>query len=135
MEEIQRAQGEIILFIDELHTLVGAGSGSKSDSIDAANMLKPALSRGEIKMIGATTIDEYRRTIEKDPAFERRFQPIRVNESSEDETREILNGLKGKLEEHEPCVKFFINSNIWSGFDQKCRSLRQRDLQERALKN
>jgi ATP-dependent Clp protease ATP-binding subunit ClpC len=98
LEEAEHSE-TVVLFIDELHMLVGAGSGS-GDAIDAANILKPALSRGEIKLIGATTMDEYRRHIEKDPAFERRFQLIRVSESSPDETHEILKGLKGKLETH-----------------------------------
>ncbi len=87
----------IILFIDELHTIVG--TGASEGSIDAANLLKPALSRGEIRLIGATTVSEYRRHIESDPALERRFRPINVEEPSEEETRDILLGLKDKYEE------------------------------------
>ncbi len=87
-----------ILFIDEVHMLVGAGSAGSS--VDAANILKPALSRGELQVIGATTLEEYRKHIESDAALERRFQPIVVNEPSVDETIQILRGIRGKYEEH-----------------------------------
>lgn len=100
MDEI-RKHGNIILFIDELHTIVGAGAAE--GAIDASNILKPALSRGEIQCIGATTIDEYRKHIEKDPALERRFQKIIVQPNSVSETIEILDGLKAKYEEHHRC--------------------------------
>src|SRR5262249_45575089 len=90
------------LFIDELHTIVGAGAAE--GAIDASNTLKPALSRGEIQCIGATTIDEYRKHIEKDAALERRFQKIVVNPPTVDETIEILMGLKQKYEEHHKCI-------------------------------
>ena len=89
---------DIILFIDEIHTIVGAGSAE--GAIDAANILKPALSRGEIQIIGATTLSEYRKHIEKDSALERRFQPIIVNEPSEEETERILIGLRSRYEKH-----------------------------------
>ena len=92
MDEIRSAQGEIILFIDELHTVVGAGAAE--GAIDASNMLKPALARGELQCIGATTLDEYRKHIEKDAALERRFQPVFVDEPSVEETIEILKGLR-----------------------------------------
>ena len=97
LREIHRA-GNIIIFIDELHTIVGAGSAE--GAVDAANILKPALSRGEVQVIGATTYDEYRRHIERDAALDRRFQPIKVEEPSEEETLEILKGLRGKYEAH-----------------------------------
>ncbi|MDC4226550.1 MAG: ATP-dependent Clp protease ATP-binding subunit [Candidatus Manganitrophus sp.] len=97
MKEIVTA-GNIIIFIDELHTLVGAGAAE--GSIDASNMLKPALSRGEIQCIGATTLDEYRKHIEKDSALKRRFQPIFVQPPSTDETIQIIKGLKDRYEEH-----------------------------------
>ena len=89
---------DIILFIDEIHTIVGAGSAS--GSMDAANMLKPALARGEIQCIGATTLDEYRQNIEKDGALERRFQKILVDPTTEEETLQILQNIKGRYEEH-----------------------------------
>lgn len=101
MDEI-RKNGNIILFIDELHTIVGAGSAE--GAIDASNILKPALSRGEIQCIGATTLDEYRKHVEKDSALERRFQKIIVQPSSLDETISILEGLKSKYEEHHKCI-------------------------------
>ncbi len=98
INEVKQSDGEIILFIDEIHTLVGAG---KSDgAMDAANILKPALARGELHAIGATTLDEYRKYIEKDPALERRFQPVLVDEPSVEDTISILRGLKEKYEVH-----------------------------------
>ena len=97
MDEIRQA-GNVILVIDEMHTLIGAGAAE--GAIDAANILKPALSRGEIQVIGATTSDEYRKYIEKDSALERRFQPVLIEEPSIDETIEIIKGLKTKYEEH-----------------------------------
>ncbi len=98
MDEIRRAEGEIVLFIDELHTVVGAGAAE--GAIDASNMLKPALSRGELQCVGATTLDEYRKHIEKDAALERRFQPVYVGEPSVEDTVEILRGLRDKYEAH-----------------------------------
>jgi ATP-dependent Clp protease ATP-binding subunit ClpC len=98
IEEIQKAEGEVILFIDELHTVVGAGAAQ--GAVDASNMLKPALARGELRCIGATTLDEYRQYIEKDSALERRFAPIYVDEPSVDETIEILRGVRDRYEKH-----------------------------------
>ena len=98
LREITEASGEIICFIDELHTLVGAGAAE--GAVDAANMLKPALARGELRCVGATTLDEYRKHIEKDPALERRFQPVLVKEPSVEDTIAILRGLKEKYELH-----------------------------------
>jgi ATP-dependent Clp protease ATP-binding subunit ClpC len=98
LEEVTRAKGEIILFIDELHTVVGAGAAQ--GAIDASNMLKPALARGELQCVGATTLDEYRRYFEQDGALERRFQPIMVKEPTRQEALEILQGLRSRYEEH-----------------------------------
>src|SRR5881296_691869 len=98
LKEITESAGQIICFIDELHTLVGAGAAE--GAVDAANMLKPALARGELRCIGATTLDEYRKHVEKDPALERRFQPVMVREPSVEDTIAILRGLKDKYEVH-----------------------------------
>ena len=98
IKEVERSNGEIILFIDELHTIVGAGA--VGGSLDASNMLKPALARGELHVIGATTLDEYRKNIEKDAALERRFAPIVINEPSVEDTISILRGLKERYEIH-----------------------------------
>ena len=113
VNEVTKSEGEIILFIDEIHTIVGAGSAS--GSMDAANMLKPALARGEIQCIGATTLDEYRKNIEKDGALERRFQKVIVEPTTAEETLQILKNIKEKYEDHhnvsytdealEACVK------------------------------
>jgi ATP-dependent Clp protease ATP-binding subunit ClpB len=98
LKEVTEAQGQVILFIDELHTVVGAGAAE--GAVDASNLLKPALARGELHCVGATTLDEYRKYIEKDPALERRFQPILVNEPSVEDTVSILRGLKERYESH-----------------------------------
>lgn len=98
LKEIESSNGTIILFIDEIHTVVGAGASQ--GSVDAANMLKPALARGQLRCIGATTLDEYRKYIEKDPALERRFQPVMVKEPDVEDTIAILRGLKEKYEVH-----------------------------------
>src|SRR5512145_16499 len=98
LKEVTEASGRIILFIDELHTLVGAGAAE--GAMDASNMLKPALARGELRCVGATTLDEYRKRIEKDPALERRFQPVFVGEPSLEHTIAILRGLKERYEVH-----------------------------------
>ena len=98
LKEVQESDGEVVLFIDELHTLVGAGAAE--GAMDASNMLKPALARGDLRCIGATTLDEYRKHVEKDAALERRFQPVLVEEPSVEETISILRGLKEKYEVH-----------------------------------
>jgi ATP-dependent Clp protease ATP-binding subunit ClpB len=98
LKEVTEAQGEVILFIDELHTVVGAGAAE--GAMDASNMLKPALARGELRCVGATTLNEYRKHIEKDPALERRFQPVMVREPSVEDTISILRGLKERYEVH-----------------------------------
>ena len=98
LKEVAESDGQIILFIDELHTLVGAGAAE--GSMDASNMLKPALARGELRAIGATTLNEYRKYIEKDPALERRFQPVMIGEPSVEDTIAILRGLKERYEVH-----------------------------------
>ncbi|WP_399095196.1 ATP-dependent Clp protease ATP-binding subunit [Streptomyces sp. BBFR2] len=99
IEDVQQAEGEIILFIDELHTVVGAGAAGEG-AMDAGNMLKPALARGELHVVGATTIDEYRKHIEKDAALERRFQPVMIPEPTVEETVQILEGLRDSYEAH-----------------------------------
>ncbi|MDB6081809.1 MAG: clpA [Chlamydiia bacterium] len=128
MDEI-RKHGNIILFIDELHTIVGAGAAE--GAIDASNILKPALSRGDIQCIGATTIDEYRKHIEKDPALERRFQKIIVQPNSVSETIEILDGLKVKYEEHHRC--HYTPSSITSAAILSDRYVHGRFLPDKAI--
>src|SRR6516164_3825527 len=98
LDEIRQSEGQVITFIDELHTVVGAGAAE--GAMDAGNMLKPMLARGELRMVGATTLDEYRQRIEKDPALERRFQQVFVGEPSAEDTIAILRGLKGRYEAH-----------------------------------
>ena len=98
LNEVQEAEGQIVLFLDELHTIVGAGAAE--GAVDAANLLKPMLARGELRAVGATTLDEYRKHIEKDAALERRFQPVLVGEPDMQDTIAILRGLKGRYELH-----------------------------------
>ena len=98
LKEIADADGQIILFMDELHTIVGAGAAE--GAVDAANLLKPMLARGELRAVGATTLDEYKKHVEKDAALERRFQPIYVGEPTVEDTIAILRGLKERYEAH-----------------------------------
>ncbi|CAD0232539.1 MULTISPECIES: ATP-dependent chaperone ClpB [Planktothrix] len=100
LREVTHSEGQIVLFIDELHTVVGAGSGGGSSGMDASNLLKPMLARGELRCIGASTVDEYRKHIEKDPALERRFQQVYVDQPSPEDTISILRGLKDRYERH-----------------------------------
>jgi ATP-dependent Clp protease ATP-binding subunit ClpC len=100
LDEVKQNQDQIILFIDEVHLLVGAGGTGEEGTMDAANILKPMLARGELHVIGATTLNEYRKRIEKDPALERRFQPVLVSEPTVEQTMEILRGLRDRLEAH-----------------------------------
>jgi ATP-dependent Clp protease ATP-binding subunit ClpC len=128
MDEIKK-NGNILLFIDELHTIVGAGAAE--GAIDASNILKPALSRGELQCIGATTIDEYRKHIEKDAALERRFQKIIVQPPSVSETIEILNGLKAKYEEHHKCI--YTPAALYSAALLSDRYIHGRFLPDKAI--
>jgi len=128
LNEVRRA-GNIILFIDELHTIVGTGSAE--GAIDAANILKPALSRGELQVVGATTIDEYRKYIEKDAALERRFQPITVREPSREETLAILHGLRGRYEVHHNLS--ISDEALESAVDLSHRYLPQRFWPDKAI--
>jgi ATP-dependent Clp protease ATP-binding subunit ClpC len=130
IEEVQNAADSTILFIDELHTVVGAGSGGDS-SMDAGNIMKPALSRGELNVIGATTIDEYRKNIEKDAALERRFQPVLIAEPSVDETVEILEGLRDRYEAHHG-VKF-TDAALVAAAQMSDRYISDRFLPDKAI--
>jgi ATP-dependent Clp protease ATP-binding subunit ClpC len=129
IEEIQRSQGEIILFIDELHTVVGAGSAS--GAMDASNMMKPALARGELQCVGATTLDEYRQHIERDSALERRFAPVFVDEPSVEETIEMLRGLRDRYEAHHKVT--FSDRALVSAAKLSHRYVTERHLPDKAI--
>ena len=129
MEEIQRAQGEIILFIDELHTVVGAGAAQ--GAMDASNMMKPALARGELQCVGATTMDEYRQYIERDSALERRFAPVFVDEPTVDETIEMLHGIRDRYEAHHQIT--FSDSALVAAAKLSDRYVNDRQLPDKAI--
>lgn len=129
VDEVKKGEGQYILFIDEIHTLVGAGAAE--GAVDAANILKPALARGELHLIGATTIDEYRKYIEKDAALERRFQPVLVDEPSQEDTIAILRGIKEKYELHH---KLRINDDaLIAAVNLSVRYLPDRFLPDKAI--
>ncbi len=129
MDEVRKAAGQVILFLDELHTVVGAGAAE--GAMDASNMLKPALARGELQCIGATTLDEYRKNVEKDAALERRFQPIVVGEPSIADTIEILKGLRDKYEAHHT-VKI-DDSALVAAAELSARYVTERFLPDKAI--
>jgi ATP-dependent Clp protease ATP-binding subunit ClpC len=129
IEEIQRAEGEVILFIDELHTVVGAGAAS--GAMDASNMLKPALARGELQCVGATTLDEYHKYIEKDAALERRFAPVFVEEPSVEDTIKMLYGLRDRYEAHHKVR--FSDEAIAAAARLSARYVTDRHLPDKAI--
>ncbi len=129
IEEIKRAEGEFILFIDELHTVVGAGAAQ--GAMDASNMLKPALARGELQCVGATTLDEYHKYIEKDAALERRFAPVFVEEPSVEDTIEMLKGLKDRYEAHHKVS--FSDSSLVAAARLSSRYVTDRRLPDKAI--
>jgi ATP-dependent Clp protease ATP-binding subunit ClpC len=129
IEEVQKAEGEVILFIDELHTVVGAGAAQ--GAVDASSMLKPALARGELRCLGATTLDEYRQYIEKDSALERRFAPIFVDEPSVDETIEILRGVRDRYEKHHQIT--YTDQALISAARLSYRYVTERRLPDKAI--
>jgi len=129
LEEIQRSAGEIILFIDELHTVVGAGAAQ--GAMDASNMLKPALSRGELQCVGATTLNEYQKYIEKDAALERRFAPVYVDEPSVDDTISMLQGLRDRYEAHHKV--HFTDQALVSAAKLSARYVTDRFLPDKAI--
>ena len=128
MNELEKAS-DVILFIDEIHTIVGAGGAS--GSLDASNMFKPALARGEIQCIGATTLDEYRQYIEKDGALERRFQPVMVEPATPDETLQILDNIKGKYEDHHSVI--YTEESINAAVNMSVRYITDRHLPDKAI--
>ncbi|RKE22284.1 ATP-dependent Clp protease ATP-binding subunit [Streptomyces sp. TLI_171] len=130
IDEVREAAESTVLFIDELHTVVGAGAGGES-AMDAGNMLKPALARGELHVIGATTIDEYRKHIEKDPALERRFQPVLIPEPSVEETVQILEGLRDSYEAHHQVR--FTDDALRAAADLSDRYVSDRFLPDKAI--
>ncbi|HLS93033.1 MAG TPA: ATP-dependent Clp protease ATP-binding subunit, partial [Microbacterium sp.] len=130
MDEVAEHKGEIILFIDELHTIVGAGGGGESGAMDAGNILKPRLARGELHLVGATTLDEYRR-IEKDAALARRFQPVRIGEPSIEDAVAILEGLRAAYEEHHAVT--YTDEALRAAVELSDRYLTDRVLPDKAI--
>jgi ATP-dependent Clp protease ATP-binding subunit ClpC len=130
MDEVIDSKGEVILFIDEMHTVVGAGAAE--GSVDASNMLKPALARGELQCVGATTLDEYRKHIEKDKALERRLQPVFIDEPSAEATIEILKGLRPRYEEHHKGIKI-SDAALVAAAKLSHRYLTERHLPDKAI--
>ena len=131
IEEVKAAEHAVILFIDELHTVVGAGAGGEGGTMDAADILKPALARGELHVVGATTLDEYRRHVEKDAALERRFQPVTVPEPTVDETVRILEGLRDSYEAHHQVR--FSDEALAAAAELSDRYLTDRFLPDKAI--
>ncbi|MCX7687861.1 MAG: ATP-dependent Clp protease ATP-binding subunit [Fimbriimonadales bacterium] len=129
LDEVRKAQGDVVLFIDELHTLIGAGAAE--GAIDASNIMKPALARGELQCIGATTQDEYRKYIERDAALERRFQPVQVREPSIEEAIEILKGLRDRYEAHHRVI--ITDSAIEAAVKLSARYITDRYLPDKAI--
>ena len=130
-EEVTAKQDELILFIDELHTIVGAGQGGGEGGLDIANVLKPALARGELSLIGATTLNEYQKYIEKDAALERRFQPVLVPEPTVEQTIVILRGLRDKLEAHHQVT--FTDDAFVAAAELSDRYITRRFLPDKAI--
>ncbi|OYT74986.1 MAG: ATP-dependent Clp protease ATP-binding subunit ClpC [Armatimonadetes bacterium JP3_11] len=129
LDEVRKAQGDVILFIDELHTLIGAGAAE--GAIDASNIMKPALARGELQCVGATTQDEYRKYIERDAALERRFQPVQVREPAPDEAVQILKGLRDRYEAHHRVI--ITDSAIEAAVKLSSRYITDRFLPDKAI--
>ena len=130
LEEISDGEGDFIVFIDEVHMVLGAGGGGDSGGMDAGNILKPRLARGELRLIGATTLDEFRR-VEKDPAFARRFQPVTVKEPSRDDAVSILTGLKDRYEEHHEVR--YTDEAVRAAVDMSSRYITDRFLPDKAI--
>jgi len=148
INEVIKAQGQIIMFVDELHQVVGAGASGSAEAMDAANILKPSLARGELQLVGATTLDEYRKYIERDGALERRFQPVLVKEPVAEDTLEIIKGLRERYEQHhkvkiddialEYAVKLsgrYISDRFWPDkaidvIDEACAQVRLSQIKE-----
>lgn len=130
VDEIVAQDGRLIVFIDEVHTIVGAGAGGEG-AMDAGNILKPKLARGELRIVGATTLDEYRKHIEKDPALERRFQPVTVNEPSQDDAKAILGGLRERYEDHHRVR--YTDEAIAAAVELSSRYIADRYLPDKAI--